>query len=61
MKAIPFHDRYRLELRTEVFNIFNWTQFAPPNTSADAGKAYGTVGGVYNQPRLVQFSGRFTF
>jgi hypothetical protein len=61
MKAIPIHERYRVELRTEFFNVFNWTQFAPPSTSADAGANYGKVTAQYNQPRLVQFSGRFTF
>jgi hypothetical protein len=61
MKAIPFHDRYRVELRAEFFNVFNWTQFQPPSTSADAGSTFGTISGTYNQPRLVQFSGRFTF
>jgi hypothetical protein len=61
VKAIPIRERYRIELRTEFFNIFNWTQFSPPNTSADAGANYGKVTAQYNQPRLVQFSGRFTF
>jgi hypothetical protein len=61
MKAISFREKYNVELRTEFFNVFNWTQFAPPSTSADAGANYGKVTAQYNQPRLVQFSGRFTF
>jgi hypothetical protein len=58
---IPFHDRYRLDIRAESFNLFNWTQFAPPNNQADNPGSFGQVYSQVNQPRLIQFSGRFTF
>ena len=61
MKAIPIHERYHVELRAEFFNIFNWTQFATPNTAPDAGATFGTISSTSNNPRLAQFSGRFTF
>jgi hypothetical protein len=60
-KDIAFHDRYRLDIRAEFFNLFNWTQFAPPNNQADNTASFGQVYSQVNQPRLVQFSGRFTF
>jgi Carboxypeptidase regulatory-like domain/TonB-dependent Receptor Plug Domain len=60
-KSIVFHDRYNLNFRAEFFNIFNWTQFAPPNTQPDAGAVFGTVTSQYNQPRLIQMSARFSF
>ncbi len=60
-KDIAFHDRYRLDIRAEFFNIFNWTQFAPPNNQADNPASFGQVYSQANQPRLIQFSGRFTF
>lgn len=60
-KGISFHERYQVEVRTEFFNVFNWTQFAPPSTLADSASVFGTVSAQYNNPRLIQFSGRFTF
>jgi hypothetical protein len=60
-KDIPFHDRYRVDIRAEFFNLFNWTQFAQPNNQADNPASFGQVYSQANQPRLIQFSGRFTF
>jgi Carboxypeptidase regulatory-like domain/TonB dependent receptor/TonB-dependent Receptor Plug Domain len=60
LKDIPVGERYKLGLRVEFFNIFNWTQFAPPNSQADSTQ-FGKVTAQYNQPRLIQMSGRFTF
>ena len=60
-KDIPFADHYRVDFRAEFFNIFNWTQFSVPNNQADNPASFGKVTAQYNQPRLIQFSGRFTF
>ncbi len=60
-KDIVFHERYKVDLRAEFFNVFNWTQFGQPNNQADNQGAFGQVFNQVNQPRLVQFSGRFTF
>jgi hypothetical protein len=59
-KDIPIGERYKLDFRAEFFNIFNWTQFSVPNDEADS-SSFGKVTAQYNQPRLIQFSGRFTF
>jgi Carboxypeptidase regulatory-like domain len=59
------NDRLGLEFRTEFFNVFNRTQFAPPNTTCCAannrnfGVVTGTVPGT--NPRLVQFGLKFIF
>jgi len=60
VKAFPIGERYKLDFRVEFFNIFNWTQFSPPNSQADSTQ-FGKVTAQYNQPRLIQMSGRFTF
>lgn len=55
-------DRLGLEFRTEFFNLFNRTQFAPPNTSigsATVGQVTSTAAGT--NPRLVQFGLKFLF
>ena len=59
------NERFGLEFRTEFFNLFNRTQFAPPNTiccstnNADFGVVTATAPGT--NPRLVQFALKFLF
>jgi hypothetical protein len=61
-KNFPFggEGKYVLNFRSEFFNIFNWTQFSPPNDQAD-NTNFGKVTAQYNNPRLIQLSARFTF
>jgi hypothetical protein len=54
-------DRMGLEFRAEFFNLFNRTQFNPPNTSCCGGSSFGQVTGQYNLPRVIQFALRLTF
>ncbi len=59
------NERLGVELRTEFFNIFNRTQFAPPNTvcctanNPNFGVVTSTATGT--NPRLVQFGLKFLF
>jgi len=59
------NERLGLELRTEFFNIFNRTQFAPPNTicctanNGNFGVITATAPGT--NPRLIQFGLKFLF
>jgi hypothetical protein len=59
------NERLGLEFRTEFFNIFNRTQFAPPNTvcctanNQNFGVVTATAAGT--NPRLVQFALKFLF
>jgi hypothetical protein len=59
------NERFGLEFRTEFFNIFNRTQFAPPNTvcctanNQNFGVITATAPGT--NPRLVQFGLKFLF
>jgi hypothetical protein len=53
--------RVGLEFRAEFFNLFNRTQFNPPNTSCCGGSSFGQVTGQYNLPRVIQFALRTTF
>jgi len=59
------NERLGLEFRTEFFNIFNRTQFAPPNTICCTAnnKNFGVVTSTApgTNPRLVQFGLRFFF
>ncbi len=59
------NERFGLEFRTEFFNIFNRTQFAPPSTicctanNVNFGVVTATAFGT--NPRLVQFGLKFLF
>jgi len=66
-KRTPFgsDERFALEFRTEFFNLFNRTQFAPPNTTCctSNNKNFGVVTSTAagTNPRLVQFALKFLF
>jgi hypothetical protein len=55
-------EKLSLDFRTEFFNIFNRTQFAPPNTQVGS-STFGVVSSTYpgTNPRLVQFGLKFVF
>lgn len=55
-------EKLGLEFRTEFFNIFNRTQFAPPNTSFSS-STFGVVNSTASgtNPRLIQFGLKFLF
>jgi Carboxypeptidase regulatory-like domain len=55
-------ERVGLEFRTEFFNIFNRTQYAPPNTTVGS-STFGQVTSSYpnTNPRLIQFGLKLVF
>lgn len=58
-KNIPFSERYSVQLRAEVFNVFNHTNLGLPNTnflSPDFGKIFTAL-----DPRRIQFGAKFYF
>jgi hypothetical protein len=59
-KAIPINERFRMQFRTEFFNIANRVQFGAPGT-AIGNPTFGIISSQLNQPRLVQFALRLNF
>jgi TonB dependent receptor len=55
-------ERLGLDFRAEFFNLFNRTQWAPPNTAVGS-STFGQVTSVYpgTNPRLIQFGLKFVF
>jgi hypothetical protein len=55
-------EKLGFEVRAEFFNLFNRTQFAPPNTSVTS-STFGVVSSTYpgSNPRLIQFGLKFVF
>jgi hypothetical protein len=60
VKNTRINERFRLEFRTEFFNLFNRVQFADPGTSLGSPQ-FGVVTSVMNLPRLVQLGLRLSF
>jgi hypothetical protein len=60
IKNTHINDRAYVEFRTEFINAFNHAQFSAPNTSVTS-TAFGTVTGIAQFPRVVQFGIRVIF
>jgi Carboxypeptidase regulatory-like domain len=62
-KMTPIQGHVNLTLRVEAFNLFNRTQFGPPNTTVTtaANSTLGRVTTQVNQPRLMQLAIRLAF
>jgi hypothetical protein len=53
IKNIPIVERFRAQLRGEVFNVLNRTQFNGPDTNPTSGN-FGRITSAANLPRAVQ-------
>ncbi|MBV9743725.1 MAG: Plug domain-containing protein [Acidobacteriia bacterium] len=63
LKKTPITERFNLEFRGEIYNLFNRVQFGPPNNSVTtaANATTGQITTQVNQPRLVQLAMRLIF
>jgi hypothetical protein len=62
-KKTALTERFNLEFRAEVFNLFNRVQFAQPNAviTTAANPTTGYVTSQLNQPRLIQLALRLVY
>jgi hypothetical protein len=63
LKKTPITERFHLEVRAEVFNLFNRVQFAQPNTTITtaANPTTGYITNQLNQPRQIQLALRLVY
>jgi len=59
-KQTSIRERFKIEFRAEVFNVFNRVKFGSPGASVGTAQ-FGIVSLQDNQPRLVQFGLRLGF
>jgi hypothetical protein len=59
-KNFPLYDRFTGKFSLETFNLFNRSQFGPPDSNVNDG-AFGTVTHQANLPRTLQFAMRVSF
>jgi hypothetical protein len=57
-KHTAISERLKTEFRAEFYNAWNHTQFAAPNASLSPGQ-FGVIGGVLEQPRVIQLALKF--
>ena len=64
-KNTTFHERYKLQLRADSFNIFNHPNFGTPNAAINNKSSFGTVTSIASTPtyeqRTVEFAAKFSF
>jgi hypothetical protein len=61
VKFIPIRETVRGELRAEFFNVFNWTNFANPNSNIAVPATFGRVTATSSGPRVIQFAVKLSF
>jgi hypothetical protein len=61
VKFVPFSESVRGEFRTEFFNIFNWANFANPNSNIANTATFGRITQTSTGPRVIQFAFKLNF
>jgi hypothetical protein len=61
VKFLPFTERVRGEFRTEFFNLFNWANFANPNSNISVPATFGRITQTSAGPRVIQFAFKVSF
>ncbi len=61
VKFIPLRETVRAELRAEFFNLFNWTNFANPNSNIAVPSTFGRITATSTGPRVIQFALKVSF
>ncbi len=59
-KNFALTEKFKLQFRTEMFNVFNHAQFDLPNTAIGSPNA-GIITGIVGTPRQMQFALRLSF
>ena len=60
-RSVPFSDTKRLELRWEMFNLFNTPLYGRPGQSVSNPATFGRISSTAGDPREMQFAVRFYF
>ncbi len=60
-RSVPFSDTKRLELRWEMFNLFNTPIYGRPGQSVSNPATFGRISSTAGDPREMQFAVKFYF
>jgi hypothetical protein len=59
-KNVPFKERYKIQLRWEMFNAFNRTWFGLPGSDPTGG-GYGAISSTAGPARVMQLGAKFSW
>jgi hypothetical protein len=60
-KNVAIGERYKLQLRGEVFNVANHPNFSVPSASITTPSSFGMISSVVNESRTIEFAAKFHF
>ncbi|ADV82397.1 Cna B domain protein [Terriglobus saanensis SP1PR4] len=60
-KNTSIGERYRLQLRGEVFNVANHPNFGVPSAAISNPASFGVISSVVNENRTIEFAAKFNF
>lgn len=60
-KNTKLGERYKLQLRGEVFNVFNHPNFGVPSAAISNPASVGVISSVVNENRTIEFAAKFNF
>ncbi|WP_446743416.1 carboxypeptidase regulatory-like domain-containing protein [Silvibacterium acidisoli] len=60
-KTIAIAERYRIQLRGDVFNVANHPNFAVPSASISNPQSEGKITSTVNENRTIEFGAKFNF
>jgi hypothetical protein len=61
VKNITLGERYRIQLRGEVFNVFNHPSFGVPSAAVSNPTSIGVISSVVSGSRTIEFASKFNF
>ena len=59
-RNFPVHENIKLNIRWEMFNMFNHARFNSPGVSLNSANTFGVITGAQD-PRIMQVAGKMTF
>jgi hypothetical protein len=60
-KNTRLSERYRLQLRGEVFNVANHPNFSVPSSAISSPASFGVISSTVNENRTIEFAAKFNF
>ena len=61
MKHFPVRENFRIDFRSEFFNLFNHAQFGLPGADFNSPATFGAISSTVGNPRVIQFALKAAF
>lgn len=61
IKKFRVNEKFGIEFRTEMFNVFNWVNYANPGNNIAVAGTFGRITGAATGPRVIQFGAKISF